>query len=253
MPSSSSITTHISYADDQATGSAAHQINGILIGGSQVLVTTLNESPHFKEHSGAVEVLLDNVLNDNDFEDEDCLNESLVDISNVARRFGVIGQIYADTTGDNKGRVHIEYLEGEKAAQHAAQGLAGMIIGGSVVSANISSLVKPSEPTDFDQGSSQTQHVPPPIYSGDKIIPERFAECKRVPKIPNSGPRSYAVKIDDDRAVPLLIEMLGELMRLQERSKDDKNARSRRRLVMGLREVSPSNTGKMYKSLIAPH
>lgn len=105
MPSSSSITTHISYADDQATGSAAHQMNGILIGGSQVLVTTLNESPHFKEHSGAVEVLLDNVLNDNDFEDEDCLNESLVDISNVARRFGVIGQIYADTTGDNKGRV----------------------------------------------------------------------------------------------------------------------------------------------------
>jgi selenocysteine insertion sequence-binding protein 2 len=32
--------------------------------------------------------------------------------------------------------------------------------------------------------------------------------------------------------------MLGELMRLQERSKDDKNARARRRLVMGLREVA---------------
>jgi selenocysteine insertion sequence-binding protein 2 len=32
--------------------------------------------------------------------------------------------------------------------------------------------------------------------------------------------------------------MLGELMRLQEWSKDNKNARARRRIVMGLREVA---------------
>ena len=51
-------------------------------------------------------------------------------------------------------------------------------------------------------------------------------------------PRAYASKIADERALPTLVEMLGELMRLQERSKDDKNARARRRLVMGLREVA---------------
>ena len=36
----------------------------------------------------------------------------------------------------------------------------------------------------------------------------------------------------------MLSKMLSELMRLQERSKDDKNARARRRIVMGLREVA---------------
>jgi hypothetical protein len=28
---------------------------------------------------------------------------------------------------------------------------------------------------------------PPPMYSGDRIIPEQYAACKRIPKIPNAG------------------------------------------------------------------
>lgn len=223
---------YATFADDQVAEKAAKQMNGMIIGGSTVLVTTQKESPHFKEQTGAVEVLLENVLNEHDFEDEDCLNESIEDISNIARRYGVIGRVYADTTGEQRGRVHIEFLEGDKAAQDAAGKLDGMVMGGSVVTAKIASSETAAESRE------QQQQAPPPVYSGNKIIPERFAECKRVPKIPNSGPRSYAVKVNDDRAVPLLIEMLGELMRLQERSKDDKNARARRRLVMGLREVA---------------
>ena len=78
-----------------------------------------------------------------------------------------------------------------------------------------------------------------PLYSGDKLIPERFAEMKRVPKVPNApGPRDYATAVTDERVKPLLIEMLGELMRLQKRAIEDKNAKARRRLVMGLREVA---------------
>ena len=89
------------------------------------------------------------------------------------------------------------------------------------------------------------------MFSGNKVIPERFAECKRVPKVPNSGtPRAYATKIANDKAIPLLTEMLGELMRLQQRSKDDKNARSRRRLVMGLREVARGIRAHKVKMVI---
>ena len=78
-----------------------------------------------------------------------------------------------------------------------------------------------------------------PLYSGDKLIPERFAEMKRVPKIPNSGkPREYAKIVNDERVKPLLSEMLGELMRLQKRAMEDKNSKAKRRLVMGLREVA---------------
>lgn len=229
---------YVSFADDSIGVKAAQRMNGMIIGGSQILVTTQLKSPYFKEQPGAFEVLLENVLNENDFEDDDCLNESIEDISHIARRLGVIGRVYADTTGGHKGRVHIEFLEGEKAAQDAAGKLDGMLIGGSVVSANATCTNVPSKTNAGDKVNSEIQQGPPPIYSGDKMIPERFAACKRVPKIPNAGPRSYAVKINDERAVPLLIEMLGELMRLQERSKDDKNARARRRLVMGLREVA---------------
>jgi selenocysteine insertion sequence-binding protein 2 len=228
---------YVSFSDNQDAEKAAKQMNGIVIGGSHVLVTMHVESPHFKEQTGTAEVVIENVLNENDFEDEDCLNESLDDISNIARRHGVIGKVYADTTGEQKGRVHIEFIEGEEAARNAALQLHGMVIGGVAVSAKATSTVMSAGPSENQKEGSQEQG-PRPIYSGDKVIPERFAECKRVPKIPNAGPRSYAVKINDDRAVPLLVEMLGELMRLQERSKDDKNARARRRLVMGLREVA---------------
>jgi selenocysteine insertion sequence-binding protein 2 len=40
------------------------------------------------------------------------------------------------------------------------------------------------------------------------------------------------------------------LMRLQERSKDDKNARSRRRLVMGLREVARGIRAHKVKMIV---
>ena len=226
---------YVSFSDSQAAMNAVQEMNGIMIGGSRILVSTQAESPHFKQQIGAVEVILENVLNDNDFEDDDCLHESIQDISNLARRHGLIGRVYADTTGEHKGRVHVEYLEGKQAAHHAAQQINGMLIGGLAVTATV--LSSDGHPNTTDKSSAEDQ-TPPPIYSGDKIIPERFAACKRVPKIPNSGPRSYAVKINDERALPLLVEMLGELMRLQERSKDDKNARARRRLVMGLREVA---------------
>ena len=63
-------------------------------------------------------------------------------------------------------------------------------------------------------------------------------------------PRAYASKIADERALPTLVEMLGELMRLQERSKDDKNARARRRLVMGLREVARGIRSHKVKMVI---
>ena len=105
----------------------------------------------------------------------------------------------------------------------------------------------PSSPTK----KVEEKDVIKPMYSGDKLIPERFAACKRVPKIPNSGnPRDYASiyiekfhsKDNDDDILKefkkITKDMLQELMKFQQRAKDDNNARSRRRLVFGLREVA---------------
>jgi selenocysteine insertion sequence-binding protein 2 len=48
----------------------------------------------------------------------------------------------------------------------------------------------------------------------------------------------------------LLTKMLGELMRLQEQSKDNKNAQARRRIVMGLREVARGIHARKVKMVV---
>lgn len=242
------------------------QLNGIVVGGSTIVVSTNNGLQHQPQQLEAGEVVLSNVLNDDDFEDEDCLNESLEDIRNLAQKYGSIRSVIAETSGEKKGRVHLTYLEGREVAQQAVQELNGIVFGGQTISATVALATDNSsnspdneshtpsnneDPPTQEKNKSDPPPPPPPMYSGDKIVPERFAACKRVPKIPNPGtPRAYATKIDNEQAVPLLIEMLGELMRLQERSKDDKNARARRRLVMGLREVARGIRAHKVKMVI---
>lgn len=235
---------------------AASKLNGLIVGGAKVQVTvkTCSAQGDCQVRSEPAEVILDNVLNENDLEDEDCLEESIADITTLARRFGSIGTVRAETSGETP-KVRIEYLDGVEVAKRAAQEFNGMIIGGQIASATVVVESRSADvaPTGNDAAAAgetssspnpnlpnKAEEKPPaPMFSGDKLIPERYAACKRVPKVPNAGtPRPYASKVDDETATPLLVEMLGELMRLQVRSKDDKNARARRRLVMGLREVA---------------
>jgi hypothetical protein len=164
------------------------------------------------------------------------------------------------------------YSDTAHVAQKAAAEFDGMVIGGQIVSAattlstvdaisetnkdapssiggkqddgsatdSAGEKRKPSANEEVNALKKVTRTDEQPLYSGDKLIPERFAECKRVPKKPNvAGPhREYAKLVNDELVRPLLQEMLGELMRLQKRAMEDKNAKARRRLVMGLREVA---------------
>lgn len=228
---------YISYEQSDVAEKALQQLNGIVVGGSKIHVTRDTDlSPQQQSIEG--QVILNNVLNEDDFDDEDCLNESLDDIRTLTEQFGTVGSIRAEVTGEQKGLVFVSYPQGHQVAQQAAQKMNGMVIGGLTISASVvASVTADSQVVE----TKEEAPPPPPMYSGDKIVPDKYAACKRVPKIPNPNPgtpRAYASKIDDETATPLLIEMLGELMRLQERSKDDKNARARRRLVMGLREVA---------------
>ena len=239
---------YIAYGTNEAADKALQQLNGIVVGGSKILVSRDTE----QQQSKVGEIVLSNVLNEDDFEDEDCLNESLDDIRTLAEQCGVIGSIRAELTGEDKGKVYVSYPDGHEIAKKAAQKINGMVIGGLIISASlVVASTNNSTNTTSDVPMQEEKEVPPPMYSGDKIVPERFAACKRVPKVPNRGtPRAYASKIADESATPLLIDMLGELMRLQERSKDDKNARARRRLVMGLREVARGIRAHKVKMVI---
>eukprot|EP00980_Cylindrotheca_fusiformis_P010088 scaffold2243_cov122-Cylindrotheca_fusiformis.AAC.4 len=235
---------------------AADELDGLCVGG--MVVSARVES---RDVTTPTCIYLENVLTEDDFCDQECLEESLGDIRKIASKYGNIAGIEAIREG-NSAVVKVLYGEGLAATKTAVNELNGMVVGGMVISA---SLVMPGESKEHNErhvedmgvvSSHEGKRKPidengesllkkartgdkTPLYSGDKLIPEFFAECKRVPKIPNSGgARDYAKIVDDESVRPLLTEMLSELMRLQKRATDDKNAKARRRLVMGLREVA---------------
>lgn len=235
---------YITYGSLSAAEEAVGQLNGLVVGGSKIVVSINNDDDLQARKQTIGELVLNNVLNDDDFEDEDCLHESMEDIKNLAIKYGRIRNVDAAVSGEHKGRVTVSYLDGLEVARRAAQELNGMLVGGIAILASVSSSASEGgyggAQIDESVSKSSPQPPPAPMYSGDKLVPEQFAACKRVPKLPpNPGvPRAYATKLADERALPTLLSMLSELMRLQVRSKDDKNARARRRLVMGLREVA---------------
>jgi ribosomal protein L7Ae-like RNA K-turn-binding protein len=209
-------------------------------------------------------VYLHNLLTEDDMEDGDCMEESLSDARELAMQFGEVVSIdVIRGTGSAKdsqpGVIALRYKGPRTVGEVAANGFNGMVIGGQTVSAvfqprseafpgqNVMNTQKHESPTKVPEGApasaskkARTDDLPP-LYSGDKLISERFAECKRAPKIPNpnsGAPRDYASLAKDERVKPLLAEMLGELMRLQKRAIEEKNAKAKRRVVMGLREVA---------------
>jgi len=188
------------------------------------------------EQTASCSIILLNVLTGEDLEDEECLEESLNDVEELAKRFGLVLGVTLDSeTAPSAVRIRFSSRDD---AQTAIDGFSGMVFGGSIAHATFPETSNmDTHPVDVAQQQAEEQAAP--MFSGDKVISERFAECKRVPKIPNKGtPRHYAVLTNDESVKPLLVEMLGELMRLQRRAIEDKNAKARRRLVMGLREVA---------------
>jgi len=254
---------------------AAKELNGVVLGGNVVEASVLSLSAssnggdgNENDIGGSLENSIDlhNLLTEDDLEDEDCMEESLSDIQKLASEYGEIGSILPikeeASGGDPSGAfVRIRFVGGPSVVKNALEGFRGMVIGGQIVAAlpSATSSTAPPDTSSSNPGSKRKPFGGPtstgasnasdkkartddkaPLYSGDKLIPERFAEMKRVPKIPNKeGPRAYAEgSSKDERVKPLLSEMLGELMRLQKRAVEDKNAKARRRMVMGLREVA---------------
>ena len=207
---------------------AAEKLDGRILSG-ETLTTNLMTNM----------IKLENFFVDDDIEDPECMQETLCDIRELAAELGQVKGIHS-----NKEHrfVYIEYKGGQKEAALAAKSFEGRVLGGQEIFATSYAQEESyNNHSSIDEVSNGiTNHEP--MKSGNKIIPERYAECKRVPKSPNVGiPRSYVTqypKYDDEVVVPLLNDLLGTLMRLQLRSRDDLNAKARRRIVMGLREVA---------------
>ena len=263
---------YITYDDSEIASLAAESLNMKIIGGIEITAHVHNpsfdNSTVVSSKSKTNVMILENILLEDDFEDEDCLDETKKDIMALVSKYGQVESIIIESNNV------IVTFDDESSASNAIQNMNQMIIGGQEISAHLpnmshnennngidqerNNLVNQSNQVNdkkVDSKKNNTNHKndsdEPPMYSGDKIIPEKYAACKRVPKIPNKGiPRDYASRIDNDQVVPLLFEMLGELMRLQIRNKEDKNARARRRLVLGFREVARGIRAHKIKMVI---
>jgi len=207
---------------------AAEKLNGRLLSG-ETLTTKLMTNM----------IKLENFFVEDDIEDPECMQETLCDIRELSAELGQVKSIHSNM---EHRFVYIEYKGGKKEAVLAAKSFEGRVLGGQEIFATSyaqeENYNNNSSIDEFSNGIANHE----PMKSGNKIIPERYAECKRVPKSPNVGiPRSYVTqfpKYDDEVVVPLLNDLLGTLMRLQLRSRDDLNAKARRRIVMGLRETA---------------
>jgi selenocysteine insertion sequence-binding protein 2 len=226
---------------------AAEELRKKIIGGSLVDVT-VHEVKRPESREGLHSIILKGALTEDDMDDKECLEESLADLKELAKRFGSVTSV--SVLGET---VKVSFSKASEAAA-AVSGFHGMVIGGQIIGSCI------DVESDREIGISvdvEMQAAPAPdpptdeIFSGDKRIPERFAECLRVPKVAvPAGPRKYATLLNDESVKPLIIEMLGELMRLQKRAIDDKNAKARRRLVMGFREVARGVRARKVKLVI---
>lgn len=224
----------ITYNGDLAViRDAATAMSRVVLAGQQLRATV--QVPHQQE--GTTTIALRNILTEDDLEDEDGLQECLEDITELVGRFGSVDKAVVSEQEKRTILVHYESLN--KSVEDTLKDLHAIMLGGTAIHPALvqvdggatTVLLDPSAPT-----MSQAGQVP--LMSGDKIIPERFAACKRVPKVANVGqPRGYARLVPDERVLALLKTMLAELMRLQKRALEDKNYKAKRRLVMGLREV----------------
>lgn len=258
---------------------AVSELNGLLLGGDAIaaslLVLDRPMDDDVKMGNNDNSILLNNLLTQEDLEDDDCLEESLRDVREFAAKYGVVSSVDVLRADDDNATVLITFDGGTNdVAAEAVKAFDGMVLGGQIVSATLpggvdraqanrsdgataagarssssssSSSGDKRKPIGDDTAGNTSNNDPkrvktddkPPLYSRDKLIPERFAEMKRVPKVTNApGPRDYATVVNDESVKLLLIELLGELMRLQKRAIDENNTKAKRRLVMGLREVA---------------
>jgi hypothetical protein len=249
----------LTYSEDKSVvEKAVSQLNGTLLGGNTVEASLLiadTESSANDDLDSCID--LHNLLTEDDLEDEECMEESISDVRELASKYGEVVTIDVLKVDDDS-FLRIRFGGDTSIAVKAVEGFRGMVVGGQIVNASLSGRDKEqSNDNKIDVSKNSGDKRKPdaetktnlekkartddkaPLYSGDKLIPERFAEMKRAPKIPNAaGPRDYANTTNDERVRPLLAEMLRELMRLQKRAVEDKNAKARRRMVMGLREVA---------------
>jgi selenocysteine insertion sequence-binding protein 2 len=221
----------------------------MMIGGQTVVASLSSQNAKISVPN----LILKGVLTDDDFDDDDCLEETKSDLMTLLNNFGKVETLEMEMEGNRKGDVKVTYDE-LSSVYVAIEELNGKMFGG----AKLMTVLSEDASADTSLASSNLNHAfctlntnEAMVTASGKVIPAQYAEMKRVPKIPNKGvSRAYAKKMDNDQVVPILFEMLGELMRLQLRAKETNNTKVKRRLVLGLREVCRGIKSRKVKMVV---
>ena len=94
------------YDGPNSADMALTRLSGLVISGSVVKVSRHDVNSTLRSEPG--EVVLNNALNDDDFEDDDCLNESLKDIRSLAEQCGIVGSVLVELSGGQR-KVRISF------------------------------------------------------------------------------------------------------------------------------------------------
>jgi hypothetical protein len=133
----------LTYIGDRAVAnSVAEKLNGTVLGGKLLSASVLSQSVDEKPSSQDTRylVLLRNILSEDDLADEECLQESLEDVKELASQYGKVLNVAVDVN-DLPCEVKVEYDGGEGVAKSAAQKFSGMVIGGQTVVATRHTLL----------------------------------------------------------------------------------------------------------------
>lgn len=260
----------IRFESSEEASRAFDHLHGMVLGGSKIEAWFDSKAQDALE--GGFSIYIHNVLTSDDIADEECLEETLEDVKELMDKYGTIRNVTAlkheeahvvgiDFSELSYGKIESVILD----LQNTTIGglkldvTSQLSTGQTTSSSQIDNVEETAETAGRKRKNSDNLSPPKktktddnePMYSGNKLIPERFAQAKRVPKIQNStGPRDYAASTQDERVKPLLSEMLGELMRLQKRAAADGNTKAKRRLVMGLREVARGIRSRKVKMIV---
>ncbi len=207
------VCVYLSYENEIASQRALDQFSGMVIGGMTVRASLVTQQLDHNDHSSDTccsanapsTLVLQNILTEDDYGDNESLEESKSDLMKLLQKYGKVQSMDIILNGCDKGQISITFADGDSqaAAYKACNDLNGSILGGISICARVmsknQSLVNTDAAISYDikqDGTHQasgnhmesvnavsapvlSKESHEPMYSGNKIIPEQYAECKR--------------------------------------------------------------------------
>lgn len=226
------VNCYVTFASADEANEAMRELHKTVIGGRQLECELMHQTHERGSRGRPVALALRGGCSCEALGDDEEVEEIEGDVARIALGRGVQGAtVRVIREGDEAGDVWLEFEE-RSLALRAQDALAGLVLSGEQI--NIELVESREEPPASNLVESKK--------TGALLkLPPKYAEARRVPKLPNSErTRFYAQEQPLDAVLDELVaELLGRLFDFQERVRlnDPLKAKMRRRLVFGLREV----------------